>query len=184
MNARVGYIEYKEFISRWGGVNEMWRNLGRRLKFEYLKLIRSNGAASKIALSFALGMFIEFITLPTVGLAFLLLYPLVRLCKGLFSVSLIGFALGKLLVPVFLVLNYKVGSFLLQSKQAMLHTVKGQSFFSLESLSQNGLVFLSGSAFNGLLVATVCYGLVYLVLAMYRKQKEVRRFERQTSPME
>ncbi|HZG15891.1 MAG TPA: DUF2062 domain-containing protein, partial [Candidatus Bathyarchaeia archaeon] len=54
----------------------MWRKLIRKAKYEYYKLIRMKGAPSFIARGFSVGMFVEFITLPTFGLAFLLLYPL------------------------------------------------------------------------------------------------------------
>lgn len=157
----------------------MFRKWARRIKLEYLKLVRNKGASSLVARSFAIGMFIEFITLPTMGLAFLLLYPLIRLCRGSFPVSLIGFTLGKFIVPFFLVINYKVGAMLLDLEAS--YTASTQPFFSIQSLKENGLVFLTGSALDGLGFAILCYGLVYASLVLYRKRKEVRRLQRQVS---
>ena len=59
----------------------MFNKLYRKLKYQYVKLLRTKGAPSIIARSFSLGIFIEFITLPTLGIAFLFLYPLNRLLR-------------------------------------------------------------------------------------------------------
>lgn len=48
----------------------MWTKLYRKLKLEYYKLIRMKGAPSFVARGFSVGIFVEFITLPTFGLAF------------------------------------------------------------------------------------------------------------------
>ncbi|WP_134702712.1 DUF2062 domain-containing protein [Ammoniphilus sp. YIM 78166] len=149
----------------------------RKIKLEYLKLIRSKGATTVIARSFAIGMFIEFITLPTMGLAFFLLYPFMKVFRGSLPVALIGFVMGKFIVPFFLVLNYKVGALLVDpgsSGAPALH-------LSLQSLKENGLVFLTGSAIDGLVISLVCYGLVYGALVFYRKRKVIRRLQRQIS---
>ncbi|RXT02872.1 DUF2062 domain-containing protein [Ammoniphilus sp. CFH 90114] len=153
----------------------MIRKLTRIIRLQYLKLIRAQGATSLIARSFAIGLFIEFITLPTMGLAFLMLFPLIKWFRGSFPVSLIGFTLGKLIVPFFLVLNYKVGAMLFNQQGALMM----ESFFTLDSIKEHGLVFLTGSALDGLGMAIVCYGLVYAGLVMYRKRKEIRRLQRQ-----
>lgn len=157
----------------------MFKKWARRLKLEYYKLVRNKGASSLVARSFAIGMFIEFITLPTMGLAFLLLFPLIRLFRGSFPVSLIGFTLGKFIVPFFLVLNYKVGAMLLDLEASF--PASAEPFFSVQSLKENGLVFLTGSALDGFAFAVLCYGLVYASLVLYRKRKEIRRLQRQTS---
>ena len=165
--------------------------LGRSLKLKYLYLLRSKGAPSIIARSFAIGLFIEFITLPTMGIAFLLLYPLIKLFRGMFGIALIAFAMGKTMVPIFWVLDYKVGSFLLNKRASVDHPLprSDNPLFSFEAIKENpavllevvsdkGLIFLTGSTVNGIIIASLCYGLVYWSLGAYRKRKEQRKEHR------
>ncbi|WCK55841.1 DUF2062 domain-containing protein [Aneurinibacillus sp. Ricciae_BoGa-3] len=157
-------------------------NLYRKLKLQYLKLLRAKGAPSIIARSFSLGIFIEFITLPTLGTAFLLLYPLNLLLRGNFAASLIGFIIGKFLLPLFFVINMSVGSKLIGSQiqhQANAH----MSHFSLPDLwmllKHKGAAFFVGSATNGIIVSLLCYAIVFYGLNLYRKKKQSRRLSMQ-----
>lgn len=70
-------------------------HLVRWSKYKYYKLLRTPGASNVVAGGFAIGMAIEFITLPTGGLAFLLIFPLVWLARVSLSSALIGFVVGK-----------------------------------------------------------------------------------------
>jgi uncharacterized protein len=156
-----------------------FQGLWRKMKKNYYQLIRSQGATSIIARSFAIGMAIEFITLPTVGLAFLLLFPLIKLFRGVFSVALIGFLMGKIFLPLFFVLNYSVGEFIIgKEKGPVAHSEATHSFF-LQFVGQKGLAYLTGSFVNGCIVASLSYVLVYLALSAYRKGKEKRMRLRQ-----
>jgi len=125
-------------------------------------------------------MVVEFITLPTFGLAFFLLFPLIKLFRGVFSVALIGFIMGKLILPVFMVLNYGVGEKLL-GEPAVADEISQnveQSFF-MHYIGQKGLAYLLGSFVNGCIMAVVCYLLVTYALTMYRKSKDKKRHLRQ-----
>ncbi|HJV44995.1 MAG TPA: DUF2062 domain-containing protein [Bacillota bacterium] len=156
-----------------------YQGIWRKLKKNYYQLIRSKGATSIIARSFAIGLLVEFVTLPTLGLAFLLLYPLIRLFKGVFSVALIGFLMGKLILPIFLYLNFHVGEFLIGKKVGKVLSHEIHSYFSLTFIKERGLTFLLGSFINGVIVASISYFLVYYGLAAYRKAKEKRIQARQ-----
>jgi len=156
----------------------MFRRFIRGLKYKFLVLMRNKGASTVIARSFAIGMFIEFITLPTMGLAFLLLFPLVRFTRSLFSVALVGFATGKLLIPLFLVFNYKVGYFFVHTGVGNGPTLQATSFFSWEAFKEKGLAFLTGSGVNGVWVALIFYAVVYWAIGAYRKRKETLRQQR------
>jgi uncharacterized protein len=157
-------------------------NLYRKLKLQYLKLLRSKGAPSIVARSFSLGIFIEFITLPTLGTAFLLLYPLNLLLRGNFAASLIGFIIGKFMLPVFFVINMSVGNKLIGS-QLQHHVNEHMNHFSLPDLwlliKHKGTAFFVGSAANGLIVSLLCYAIVFYGLHLYRKKKESRRLSLQ-----
>jgi uncharacterized protein (DUF2062 family) len=163
------------------GQARMWKNIYRKLKYEYYKLIRMKGAPSFIARGFSIGMFIEFITLPTFGLAFLLLFPLTRLFRCSFPASLIAFVIGKIILPAFMLINLKLGNVLIGSK---LQDPGEQSTDGLVTLiKQNLLAYLTGSAVVGFVVAVAGYFLVNAALQWYRK-KRARRVvvpERSTS---
>ncbi|BAU29227.1 hypothetical protein DFP93_1176 [Aneurinibacillus soli] len=163
----------------------MWQNLFRKLKYQYLKLLRSQGAPSIIARSFSLGIFIEFLTLPTLGAAFLLLYPLIRLVRGSFAASLIGFIMGKFVLPVFFVLNMSVGNFIVGKKLDHQHVnghLHHHSFLSaVQFVKEKGITLFVGSAVNGTVTAILCYILVFYGLQFYRKRKEKRRLAIQLS---
>lgn len=163
----------------------MWRNLFRKLKYQYLQLLRSKGAPSIIARSFSLGIFIEFITLPTLGAAFLLLYPLIRLARGSFAASLIGFIMGKFVLPVFFVINMSVGNFIVGKKFDQPHVNEHLHHHSLLSavqfVKEKGITLFVGSLVNGTITAILCYVLVFYGLQFYRKRKEARRLAAQLS---
>ncbi|GAA4703247.1 DUF2062 domain-containing protein [Brevibacillus fulvus] len=154
----------------------MWKKIYRKLKYEYYKLIRMKGAPSFVARGFSVGIFIEFITLPTFGLAFLLLYPMNLLFRSSFSSSLIGFVIGKLVLPVFMVINLKVGGTLV-GKHMQDHLAQGghSPFGWLSWMKRNGIAYFTGSFVVGLIVSIASYFLVYSVLQWYRKKRS-RRF--------
>ncbi|RNB87815.1 DUF2062 domain-containing protein [Brevibacillus fluminis] len=154
----------------------MWRKLYRKFKFEYYKLMRMKGAASIVARGFALGIAIEFITLPTIGLVFLLLYPLNVLFRGSFSAALIGFVIGKLVLPIFMIPNMKLGSYIL-GQSASNHVDHGGAGFwaFIAWMKKYGLAYFTGSAVMGIFAAIVSYFLVYAGLQLYRKRKARRR---------
>ncbi len=153
----------------------MWKKLYRRAKYEYYKLIRMKGAPSIIARGFSVGIFIEFITLPTFGLAFILLYPLNILFRSSFAASLIGFVIGKMLLPLFMILNLKLGNTIVgKPLREHLHH-NHESFGSwLGWLKQNGIAYFTGSAIMGVIVAFGSYFLVYAALQWYRKKRARR----------
>lgn len=154
----------------------MWRKIYRKLKYEYYKLIRMKGAPSFIARGFGVGMFIEFITLPTFGAAFLLLFPMTRLLRSSFSASLIGFVIGKIILPIFMLPNLKLGNVILGKKPPL---EGGGPEGLVHMIKQNVLAYLTGSAVLGVVVAIGSYFLVYAALQWYRKKRTRRAFVQQ-----
>lgn len=154
----------------------MIRNIYRKLKYQFIKLLRATGAPSIIARSFSLGIFIEFITLPTLGMAFLLLYPLNILFRGNFAASIIGYIIGKFIFPLFFVINMKVGTWLTNGKAAHIQQIGESSQSTIFTLVKTkGIAFFVGSATTGLVLALFCYGLVFYGLIHYRNHKKKRR---------
>lgn len=153
----------------------MWKKLYRKMKYEYYKLIRMKGAPSFVALGFSVGIFVEFITLPTFGLAFLLLFPLIKLCRCSLPAGLIGFVIGKLVLPVFMVINYKIG-YAIVGKPLNEHMAHNDDTWGrwLIWMKEKGLAYFTGSAVMGVIVAVGSYFLVYAALQWYRGRKTRR----------
>ena len=70
--------------------------LKRRLRLDYLKILRTEGAPSQVARGVGYGIFVELIFFPTLGLAFILIYPLNRFFRGHLAASIAGFVFAKL----------------------------------------------------------------------------------------
>ncbi|MDN4592326.1 DUF2062 domain-containing protein [Polycladomyces subterraneus] len=152
----------------------MIRNAFRRIRLEYLKLLRTKGAPSIVAKGFALGVFLEFITLPTLGIAFFLLYPLNLLFRGSLPAALIGYLMGKVILPVFLYINYTLGNRLIGGSNKAVGSPHWHDLTTWHTWKEKGLAFFVGSAIVGAVVAVVGYVLVYWALISYRRRKERR----------
>lgn len=148
------------------------RRISRWLKYHYLKLLRVPGAPHFIAKGFAIGMFVEFITLPTLGLAFLLIFPLTRLFAGSLPAALIGFLLGKLLLPFFLAINVHVGNLWLGYDTL---AKQFEEAISLQLLKQFGLPLILGSAINGAIIAIIGYFIVKILLIRYQNKRAMTK---------
>lgn len=149
----------------------MWKKLYRRIKYETYKLIRMKGAPSFVALGFAVGIFVEFITLPTFGIAFLLLFPLVKAFRCSMPAAIIGFVMGKLVLPLFLVLNYRLGYLIIGHPSLYEITLPNQTWQKwLVWIEETGLAYFTGSAIMGAVVALISYLLVMAALQLYRKK--------------
>lgn len=146
----------------------------RKIKYYFLKLLRLRANPSIVARGFALGILIEFITLPTLGLAFLLLYPLAIFLRANFAASFIGFISGKFLMLFFLYWNYRVGNLLVGTKisEEVEHI---SHFISLAMLKEKGLAFFLGSIVNGFIVALISYIIVYYLLLLYKKRSIAKK---------
>ncbi|KQL43840.1 hypothetical protein AN963_20420 [Brevibacillus choshinensis] len=152
----------------------MWKKIYRKLKYEYYKLIRMKGAPSFVARGFSIGIFVEFITLPTFGLAFLLLFPLLKFFRASIPAGLIAFVIGKLVLPVFMVINYKIG-YAIVGKPLNEHLVHGGEMPPWEKwllwMKDTGLAYFTGSAVMGFVVAISSYFIVHAALQLYRRKK-------------
>lgn len=153
----------------------MLKKLFRKLKFQYIKLLRTKGAPSIIARSFSLGIFIEFITLPTLGSAFLLLYPLNMLIRGNFAASLIGFVMMKFFLPIFFVINMSVGNMLMGKGTGQIPQMSAHGGGLFHLVKTKGIAFFLGSATTGSVMAVLCYALVFYGLVLYRERKKKKR---------
>lgn len=150
----------------------------RRGRMQYLKLLRSKGAPQQIARGFAIGTWVEFIVFPTLGLAFLLLWPLNWLLRGNLAASFVAFVLWKMVMWIFIWPNTQFGHWLLGSQQvgekASKSEMKGWTA-KLAFVQEQGMAFFVGSAVVGLIAAVLGYFLVLAALKTYHDRRERRR---------
>jgi len=149
------------------------RTTWRWMKYKYLLLMRAEGGASMIAMGFAIGMAIEMFTLPTFGLAFFLIFPLVKLLRGNLPAALIGFVFGKLIYILMSFPNAKVGSWILPDQIHLFeHDWANKLLLKDLRLTVGGIIV-------GALLGALCYYPVkFSVNAFKSKRKEKRRIGR------
>ncbi|WP_099354764.1 DUF2062 domain-containing protein [Fredinandcohnia onubensis] len=149
-------------------------NLGRKFKYNLVRILRVNDSPHQVALGFTLGFIPNWY--PTFGLGVILSVGLAKLVKSNTVAALVSGVLGAPLWPVLFLLNYKVGSLLFDKStkvdeledvayaDALEHTLDGvNSFFS------KGFTFLEGALINTLLFSICIYFIVKFLFKMYRK---------------
>ena len=73
-----------------------YTRIGRKMRLDYLRILRTKGAPSQVACGVGYGIFVELIFFPTLGLAFFLMYPLNKFGKGHMGAAFAGFVFAKL----------------------------------------------------------------------------------------
>lgn len=145
----------------------------RWLKYQFLKLIRTRGAAALVARGFCIGLAVEMFTLPTAGLAFFLIFPLVYWMRGRLAAALVGFAFGKLIYIPVAVVNERVGHWVLP-----LHwTVHAAALPDwLNRLLTINMKLIVGGMIDGALMALLLYvPMKRFLLAMQKRRRDQRR---------
>jgi uncharacterized protein len=146
---------------------------GRWFKYKYLLLLRAKGGPSIVAKGFAVGLFVEMFTFPTLGLAALLILPIVYFLRASLPGAVIGFLFGKIVYLAFLPLNKKVGGLILPR-----HFVHNLNFDPvwLANLLKAQLKLIVGGIIVGAILGLVIYFPIKLLLQFYAsKRKEKRR---------
>ena len=147
------------------------RKLGwkRFIKLKYLLLLRSPGGAKMVANGFAIGLILEFITLLTLGVAFLLIFPLCKLFRGSIPAAMIGFVLGKLILPAFLPLGAIIGKKLIALEQVMLPWIGNISAY---------VNTLLGMLICGILLGALMYYPIYFLYHKFQQSRIEKRKKR------
>lgn len=151
------------------------RGLGRWFKYQYLLLTRAKGGAAIVAMGFSIGLAIEMFTLPTFGLAFFLIFPLVYLLRASLAAALIGFVFGKIIYIPVAFLNAKVGGLLVPDRfdewLAVLPHWIGKALAVNAKLIAGGIV-------DGAMLAAVLYMPLRYVLELFARKRTERRKKR------
>lgn len=178
MRARVNHPPEKASRPKLPHQRGFFNGLCRRGRMQYLKLLRSQGAPQQIARGFAIGTWVEFIVFPTLGVAFVLLWPLNWLLRGNLAASFVAFVLWKMVMWIFIWPNTQLGHWLLGSQQivekAPKTNMKGWDA-QLAFVKEQGMAFFVGSAATGLVAAVLGYFLVLVALKTYHNRRERRR---------
>ncbi|OPA76687.1 hypothetical protein BVG16_16065 [Paenibacillus selenitireducens] len=157
--------------------NIKWVNgMKRWLKYKYLMLIRARGGGAKVAKGFSIGIAIEMFTLPTAGLAFFFIFPLVYLLRASFASALIGFVFGKIIYIPFSFLNGMVGGMLLP-KHVHIHIPYVPEW--INRFMMYNLKLIVGGIVDGILLGLILYLPVkWLIDYVGNKRKEKRKTRR------
>lgn len=149
-------------------------NLGRKFKYNLVRILRINDSPHQVALGFTLGFIPNWY--PTFGLGVILSVGLAKLVKSNTVAAFVSGVLGAPLWPVLFLLNYKVGSLLLDKStkveeledvayaDALEHTIDG-----VNSSFSKGFTFLEGALINTILFSICIYFIVKFLFKMYRK---------------
>jgi uncharacterized protein len=152
------------------------RLLRRWLKYKYMMLIRAKGGASIVAMGFAIGLAIEMFTLPTLGFAFVLIFPLCYMLRGNMPAALIGFVVGKIIYIPMMYPNSKVGGWLLP-KHLRFHLPVVPDWF--DHLLVTNLKLIVGGMVDGVILGLICYfPIKYSINAYKVKRKDKRKIIR------
>jgi uncharacterized protein (DUF2062 family) len=148
------------------------RSLSRWLKYKYLLLMRAKGGASIVAMGFAIGLAIEMFTLPTLGFAFVLIFPLCYMLRGNMPAALIGFVVGKIIYIPMMYPNTKVGALILPSDLSFHLPIVPEWF---DHLLVTNLKLIIGGMVDGAILGLLCYFPIKLSINAYKAKRKYKR---------
>lgn len=152
----------------------------RWIKLKYTQLMRAPGGAAFVALGFSIGMAIEMFTLPTYGLAFFLIFPLIYWLGGSLAGALIGFVVGKIIFIPVAFINNRVGGWVLP-EHMKIHVPFGPDWFAkkLDHILLVNLKLIVGGVIDGIILGFIFYFPVkYCIQAVANRRKEKRKLRR------
>ncbi|WP_373229019.1 DUF2062 domain-containing protein [Cohnella sp.] len=148
----------------------------RWLKYKQMMLIRAKGGASIVAMGFAIGLAIEMFTLPTLGFAFVLIFPLCYLLRGNIPAALIGFVVGKVIYIPMMYPNSKVGGWILPNDLSFHLPVVPEWFNHL--LLTNLKLIVGGMVDGAILGFLLYFPIKYSINAYKAKRKDKKKINR------
>jgi hypothetical protein len=157
-----------------------WRNIKRWARYQYLQLLRAKGGPHIVALGFSIGLAIEMFTLPTGGLAFFLIFPLVYLFRASLASALLGFVFGKIIYLPMSFLNQKVGSWALPTRHTK-HIVLHQLPAWLSSILRHGMDLIVGGMIVGAVLGIVLYFPLRMLLRYTTERRKEKRRHRKAA---
>ncbi|HEX7057090.1 MAG TPA: DUF2062 domain-containing protein [Bacilli bacterium] len=155
------------------GRYQLLKRIKKWFKYKYLLLLRAKGGPSKVAKGFSIGLFIEMFTLPTIGIAFFLIFPLVYFFRASFAGALIGFVFGKVIYTAVFLLNKRVGGLVVSRAVEMrLHEMLPDW---LGKVFVFNLKLIVGGIIDGAIMGIIVYFPVRLLLEVYARRRTEKR---------
>ena len=160
-----------------------YTRLKRRMRLDYLKILRTEGAPSKVARGVGYGIFIELIFFPTLGLAFFLLYPMNRFLNGHMAAAIAGFVFAKLFAWATIPPSIIAGKAIIGSDTDFKFQAGsfGETIDSLKAFYKEGLLweFLAtwnlGAAIFGAVIGLIGFFITRSGLRKYQAKRKARR---------
>lgn len=153
-----------------------FRSVGRWFRYKYLQLTRAKGGPALVAMGFSIGLFVEMFTLPTGGLAFLLIFPLVYVFRASVASALLGFMFGKIIYLPLMFMHRKMGALVLS------HGIHGAWLEHLPGWLDRFLKFylklFVGGVIDGFILAVIAYFPIRWTLQWVEKQRKEKRRRR------
>ncbi|MCU6796358.1 MULTISPECIES: DUF2062 domain-containing protein [Paenibacillus] len=149
------------------------RNVKRWFKYKYLMLTRAEGGPGLVAMGYSIGLAVEMFTLPTAGLAFFLIFPLIYIFRASMAAALIGFVFGKIIYLPMTYFHLKVGNWLLPHgtrKQLWAFLPDWMDFFV-----KSNLKLLVGGVVDGIILGILFYFPIKWLLMLYTAKRKQRR---------
>jgi uncharacterized protein (DUF2062 family) len=157
------------------GKKSRWSGMMGWFKLKYILLLRAKGGPATVAKGFSIGLFIEMFTLPTFGLAAVLILPLVYFMRASLTGALIGFVFGKIIYLPIAFLNKRIGHFVLPK-----HIVRKIHFHPqwLSDIVKDGIYLIAGGIIVGAILGVLFYFPVKSVLEVYAARRKEKRKKR------
>ena len=148
-------------------------HIKRKIKYYLLRLFRLKANPSKVAAGFMIGLIPHWF--PIFGLGPILSIGLAKLVRVNTFSAIVGAILGAPFWPLFFLLNYKIGSFMLNRNTSV---VEGEDLDyiraihhateEITSVYSSSYLFLAGAAINILLSSIFIYFVTYILFKLYR----------------
>lgn len=167
-----------------------YTRIGRKVRLDYLGILRTKGAPSQVARGVGYGIFVEMIFFPTLGLAFFLMYPLNKFGKGHMGASLAGFVFAKLFAFLTIPPSFILGSKILGLSNYKNYFLDGETMKPLgeiwkvvEELFSSGELlkalagWTTGAAVFGVVIGLIGFFVARVGLRKYQMRRQARREE-------
>lgn len=149
--------------------------LKRWFRHKFIMLMRAPGGSSKVALGFSIGIAIEMITLPTFGLAFFLMFPIVYMLRASMAGALSGFVVGKIIFIPIAFISGMIGGWILPD-HLRVH-IPFLPHFVNKFIAIN-LKLIVGGSINGIILGLLFYFPVKYGIAFFTERRRKKRKSR------
>jgi|GEM_PF-3587564 len=150
-------LKVKQFIAK----------MKHQIKVKWHELLNDPSGPHVVALSFAIGALALMLTLPTLGLAFLLMLAIMKWTKHSLTAALVGYFFTKLIAFPLAPLELMIGRVLLHEN----FDPNSHKWTWARGMLHKGAEFILGATIVGLGLAVIFYFVIKQILLMRLKAK-------------